>query len=151
MRVESEHIVSDDGLDFVLNEYIARDGKRLSSEATCLRYEKKLDVLDKLRVLPCKETSIREFDTWYYISSATDFYILRDYIAIVVQDGTRTDFECFDLKDRLINDWVSYSIETQGGGEADICNFVSFEALKEDIVQNYKDLNNSERILKSGK
>lgn len=132
MRIEEKEIIID---DFSVKDktYIAEDGKRFHFEWDCNRYEKKLHI----KHIPFKKVSCMGYENWYYISSVEDFYALKDYIATVVQRGTTTDFDIFNLKNRFINDWISYSIED--GSEKIYCDFISFKEIQKDFEEIQKD------------
>lgn len=141
MRIEEKEIIIFD-MPIIDKTYIAEDGKEFHFEHDCNRHEKELHI----KHLPLKKLSYMGYENWYYISSVEDFYALKDYIATVVQRGTRTDFDVYNLKKRFINDWVSYQIE-HDDDNGDSCDFTSFKETQKDFEEIQKDFKELEKTL----
>lgn len=138
MRIEEKEIVIDN-IPIIDKTYISDDGKTFHFASSCIKHEKKLAI----QHIPLKKVSYMGYEDWYYISSVEDFYALKDYIAVVVQGGTRTDFDVYNLKNRFINDWVSYQIEhdDDNADSSDSCDFTSFKETQKNFEEIQKDFN----------
>lgn len=146
MRVEDVEIKLNSGEVLKLKKYIAKDGKELDSDFKCIQYENILDAKEKIDHIPFKTSSIMGFDSWYYISSIDDFRALKNYIAVVIQNGTRTDFDVYDSKGRFVNEWISYAIEHQEDNE-DYCSFISYKKIQKDFRKIQEDFFELEKAL----
>lgn len=126
MRIEEKELIID---NVIIKDrtYIAEDGKVFQFESNCHKYETELNI----KRIPLKNVNFMGYKNWYYISSIEDFYTLKDYIAIVVQSGTRTYFDVYNVKNRFINNWVSYEIERDN--DAYSCYFTSFKELEKTL------------------
>lgn len=147
MLVEDEAIKLDDGTVLPSRNYIANDGKRFYRESDCIQYEKELDSKEKIKHISFKTSSIMGFDSWYYISSYDDFKALQNYIAVVIRGSRWTDFDVFNLKNRFVNDWVSYVI-IHDEDNGDYCSFTSFKEIKKEVREIQENLMELEKVLK---
>ena len=147
MRIEHIETKLEDGFILKDKNYIAYDGRKFFLESDCIRYEKILDAKERIKHIPFKSLNFMELDSWYYISSIDDFRAIQNYIAVVVQRCGWTDFDVYDLKNRFVNDWVSYYIKDNENG-ADCCNFKSFKEIQENLRKIQDDFIKLEKHLK---